>query len=102
MILPNLIQTNDQTLNRIQVATREAMQRLQSEQILLSSNTVTKTIGTGDTVVNHGLGRAPQGYIVIGRNADATVWTSSTANSSQTKTIILKASASVAATIYFF
>jgi|GEM_PF-2729487 len=102
MILPVNIQTNDQTLNRIQAATAEAVKRVQSENLILNSNLVEVVLSTGDTVVGHSLGRVPIGYFVVDANASANVWTSATVSVTPLQTIVLLASATVAVKLYFF
>lgn len=102
MILPLNIQTNDQTLNRIQAATSDAVKRLQTENLILNSNLVEVVLSTGDTVVGHNLGRVPAGYFVVSANTSANVWTSATVSLTPLQTIVLLASATVAVKLYFF
>ena len=58
--------------------------------------------GTNDLIVPHKLNRVPKGYIVIGRNANAMIYTSSTTNTAPKAYMILKASGTVTADILFF
>lgn len=60
------------------------------------------SLTTSDTVINHGLDRKIQGWIVVNKNANANIWQSTTTNTFPNKQIILKSSAAVTATIYFF
>jgi len=60
------------------------------------------SLSTSDTYVNHKLGKAVTGYIVVNSNAAAQVYTSSTTNTQPTTAIILKASTSVIVSILFF
>lgn len=62
---------------------------------------VTATIGTGDTVVRHGLGAPPTSWEVVDINANAVVWRSATVNATPAQTIILKASAPVIVKLRF-
>ena len=59
-------------------------------------------IGTGDTVVNHKLGRNCEGFLVVRLKSNATIYESSTVNATPENTIILKASGAATANIYFF
>ena len=50
--------------------------------------------------VSHGLGRAHVGWIVAGKNADATVWEVS--GTTPSKTLVLRASAAVTINLWIF
>lgn len=102
MILPKRVQTSDELANRTQDATAEAFRRLQAETPILNFNIVTATVGTSATEIQHGLARAPLGYIVVDRDTNSNVWTDATVSSLPDRTIRLIASASVRAKILFF
>ena len=102
MITPKQINTSDQELGRVQDFTREAFANLQKDNQIMGGVYVTATIGTGDTAVTHGLKESLNGWIIVGRNASATIWESATTNPRPKDQIILQASASVRAKIYFF
>lgn len=55
-----------------------------------------------DLIVNHKLGRAVTGYIVINSNAAVNVYQSATSNSSPTAYIIMKSNANATVDILFF
>lgn len=59
-------------------------------------------IGTSATRIDHGLGRAWQGYIITRLRADARVYEAATQPPDATKQIALQASAAVTVDIYFF
>jgi len=72
---------------------------------LLNTPTIVKGImlSSGvDTIVNHGLGRAVTGWVVIDKNGVADIYQSTTTNTIPTASIILKANATVTASILFF
>lgn len=97
------IRTTDATLNRIQDSIAEAVRLLTGEifgtpAILLKDQSIT----TSDSFVQHGLGRIPQGYIVTDRNANATIYTSSTTNNRPKEELILRGSAAVTADLLVF
>lgn len=59
------------------------------------------TLSTTEKLIDHGLGRVPEGFIITKLNASAVVYESSTPDYPQNQ-IALKASATVTADIYFF
>lgn len=54
----------------------------------LVGNNISATILTTDTVINHGLNKTPQGFFIMDKTTNATVWRVSWND----KTITLKAS----------
>lgn len=102
LIKPKQIQSDDPTLNRIQGSVADALLFLQRQNILLNGEFVTVDVGTTDTLINHGLGRPYQGFLVVDVNAGATIYTSPTVNNIKDKQAILRSSGSVTAKIYFF
>lgn len=62
------------------------------------------TLGTGDTIVTHGLRRAPTGFIVVQRNAAQVVYRPDAATTAfdPTTQIILRAGGAVKVTLLFF
>ena len=76
MTLPRFakVQVDDETLNRVQDRIKVVTDALVANQ-LLEGRLVTVTLTAGAfTQVTHGLGRQPQGYIVVRRNANAVIW----------------------------
>lgn len=57
-------------------------------------------VSGADTLVNHGLGRAPLGWIVAGQDANAVIW--ETASPAPNKVLSLRASATVTANLIIF
>ena len=55
-----------------------------------------------DNFISHELGRKPQGYFLVNKNANADVWTSSTTNSFPAQHLILRASATVTISFWVF
>lgn len=60
------------------------------------------SIATTDTFINHGLGRAYQGFMVARLRNDARIWEPSTDNNQPTTQIILIASAACTASIWVY
>lgn len=54
-------------------------------------------IGTSETVIAHKLGRNPQGWIIVEKNANSDVWSSSTKDG---RFLYLMATAAVTVTLY--
>jgi hypothetical protein len=96
------INVDDFQLSKVQDNVDAAFSTLQRDNPFLNGVFVTATIQTFDTAVDHGLQRALNGYIIVGRNANAVIYTSTTNNLRPTDLILLKASATVTANIYFF
>ena len=59
-------------------------------------------ITTSDTIVDHGLEQAPEGWIILKQNAAQVIYESATANDFPGTTIILKAGGTVTADLFFF
>ena len=59
-------------------------------------------ITTADTVVNHGLEQATEGWIILKQNAAQVIYESSTLNDFPETTVILKAGGTVTADLFFF
>lgn len=93
---------DDITLNRIQ----DSIEDFAGSIIFPSINgiNIIKDISLtlNDTMVNHKLNRPYQGYIIVNRNANQVVSTSTTVNNNKNLYIILKASGNVIVDILFF
>ena len=59
-------------------------------------------ITTSDTVVDHGLEQAPEGWIILKQNAAQVIYESATVNDFPATTVILKAGGTVQADLFFF
>ena len=59
-------------------------------------------ITTADTVVNHGLEQATEGWIILKQNAAQIIYESATVNDFPETTVILKAGGTVTADLFFF
>ena len=60
------------------------------------------TLTTSTTRVEHGLGRRPSGWIVVGKSADARVWDLQSSNNLQDRYLDLRASATVVTSLWIF
>ena len=61
-----------------------------------------KPIGTSATVIDHGLGRAWQGYLITRMRADARVYEAATQPADPKKQLSLQASSAVTVDLYVF
>ena len=86
-------------LSRVQDAVALVFAGLAREP-LLNTSTVQAALTTSSQEVAHGLGRAPLGFIVARKDAQADVWEATSATPA--KTLALKASAPVNTTLIFF
>ena len=59
-------------------------------------------VTTSDTIVDHGLDQAPEGWIILKQNAAQVIYESATVNDFPETTIILKAGGTVTADLFFF
>ena len=59
-------------------------------------------ITTADTIVDHGLEQAPEGWIILKQNAAQVIYESATVNDFPATTVILKAGGTVTADLFFF
>jgi len=59
-------------------------------------------ITTADTIVDHGLEQAPEGWIILKQNAAQVIYESATVNDFPATTVILKAGGTVQADLFFF
>jgi len=59
-------------------------------------------ITTADTIVDHGLEQAPEGWIILKQNAAQVIYESATVNDFPATTVILKAGGTVTVDLFFF
>lgn len=85
-------------LLQFQASVKDFHQQLTLCPFLTGAYAKGQAIGTSATIVNHGLGQAPQGYFVLTRGANATVWQTA----ATTTTITLQASAPVTVDLWIF
>ena len=61
-----------------------------------------QVITTADTVVDHGLEQAPEGWIILKQDAAVVIYESATTNDFPETTIILQAGGTVNVDLFFF
>lgn len=95
------ISSQSRELQRLQDSLRKLFNALLSKQVIDGRLISGVAITSGAALeVNHGLGHAPRGWVVAGRNANATVW--ETASDTPNATLVLNASADVTINLWLF
>lgn len=102
MISLKKINTKDYELSKVQDGLADGFKTLFKMNPILGGVFKSAAIGTGDTIVQHGLGRELVGWMIVGQNAASTIYESSSTNNFKDSQIILKASGTVTAKFYFF
>lgn len=104
MIAPfRRIRAKDPDLKSVQDAVAFVFQDITPKEIL--DGRVIKNVSLNSstaTVVEHGLGRAPIGYIGIKANAPANIYDTQDSNPSPSATLQLKADAAVTVSLWVF
>lgn len=99
---PFTLNASGYELSRVQQWLSDAVKRIPTDYPITNGNFVDAALSGTDKEVTHGLGRTPRGFIPVMLDAGATVYKSGTAPADATRTIVLKASTPVNATLYFF
>lgn len=90
-------------LSRIQEFTKQSFDELPTKFPLLNGAFVEDVeITSSDTPINHKLSRNITGWAVVRKDAQGDVWESATVNPRPRDQVILKSSATVTVTLYFF
>lgn len=91
--------TADDDLRQVQDAVGFVFQDILSKEIL-DGRIIKDIFVSGPTVIEHGLQRKMQGYILVKKNADENVWDSVTLTPA--RTFLLNSSGDVTVTIWVF
>jgi hypothetical protein len=96
--------TKDDELRRVQDEVALGFQQVDRQPFMngVILTGVVLAASSTDNLVNHGLGRVPQGFVILSKNATADIWTSTTTNPRPELTLILRSSAAITATIWIF
>lgn len=93
----------DPDVRHVQESARAVFDDLAKRSILDGQAITDLTITSGTPlIVQHGLGRKLTGWIVTGKDANANVWDSQSANGMPNRTLILNASANVTISLWVF
>lgn len=95
-----LIQTQDQDVNQLQINIKKVLTPLINNP-LLGGNVLQSTLATGDNKISHGLNRALQGWVIVDVNGITDVYRNQ-GNFDPTKILVLNSSAAVSVSLYVF
>lgn len=93
----------DQVLTQLQSNIDTAFSQIQQIPPLRGALLTGVLLTSGqDNIINHGLGRAYQGFVVARLSADSRVWESSTTNVQPTTQIIIRSSANCTVNLWVY
>src|SRR4051812_1645240 len=95
------VQTDDRNINQLQANINNAVSPLLKNPVT-HGVLQTVTLASGSNTINHNLGRALQGWIIVRQRGSAQVYDSQDSNTNQDLTLILVSSAGVTVDIYCF
>lgn len=102
-MIPELrrVRSNDDSLRQLQDGVDFVLRAISTKEILdgVLIQDISITSGTAK-IVDHKLGRVPLGYIVVSRNANSNIWTST--SSVPSSVLKLNASANVTINLWVF
>lgn len=90
--------TKDQDLMRVQSNIASAIEQI-IRSLILDSNTIEIDVSASALAFNHGLGRVPEGWLVIDKDANVNIWATGTKTS---RTITFQASGNAAIKVLIF
>tara|TARA_Y100000310_G_C20459900_1_gene704836 strand:+ start:209 stop:517 length:309 start_codon:yes stop_codon:yes gene_type:complete len=96
------VKSDDPEIEELQDNAEPIMRQVENAFSLGGVLLKNKTIATEATDINHGLGRAPQGFVIVRQRADARVWDLQDDNNNSTKSLTLIASAEVDVDVWIF
>lgn len=96
--------TTDLDIQNLDYAVSRVFDSLMPNPLLQSPTLITGVVFTSgiDSIINHKLGRAVKGYVLVGSTASSTLYTSPTTNSNPKIQIILRTNANTTANVLFF
>lgn len=96
------IGSEDPVIEELQDNAEPIMRQVEKAFLLDGVLKKRQSLTTAPTSINHGLGRAPIGFIVVRRRANANVWDLQDDNTRPTKTLTLISSADVEVDLWIF
>lgn len=97
-----LVQTSDKDINQLQQNISQAVGPLLSNPFTNGNILDAQTLKIGQNLINHGLGYAITGYVVVGANAQYAVYDDIQSNSNLTNSFNLFSTTAVTVNIYVF
>lgn len=95
--------SDDSELNELQENVQDVLTPVINSQVIdgvLLKNVVLDS--TLNNIVEHRLGRAPEGWILVRKRAQSTIWDLQDSNVTPSRTLILKCSANVTVDLWVF
>ena len=93
--------TDNIDLTQVQDAVSFVFQDIASKAIL-DGRMISDVLVNGAKMVNHGLARKLQGYIVIAKDSNESIWDSQTTNTTPSISLILNSSGPVRVNLWVF
>jgi hypothetical protein len=97
------IHTDNRELNKIQSNVEQLIEPFLNSEVV--NGVLLKDIvldSSKTNLISHKLGRKPQGWIVIGKNANSVIWDSQSSNTKADKILELLCSANVTINLWVF
>lgn len=94
--------TPDQALSLLQTQWSQFLNPVISLPMLAQNTIKSQVLASGDTTINHGLGRALQGWFVIRKRAAADIYDKQDSNINTNQTLVLNSSAAVTVDLVVF
>lgn len=94
-----LVQTTERTINQLQLNIKQAVEPVLKNPLVQGQFLNGQALVIGSNVINHGLGRTMQGWMVTDVNAAANIYRSAALND---KTLTLTSDVAVTVNIYIF
>jgi hypothetical protein len=96
------VTTGDPLIEELQDNAEPIMKRVEGAFLLDGVLIKNQTIGTAPVVINHGLQRAPLGFIIVRRRANQQVWDLQDENKTSPQTLVLIAGGDVEIDLWVF
>ena len=97
-----LVQTTDKDLNQAQQNIKQSVDPLIANPLTQGNLLKSQVLKVGNNIINHGLGVAITGYMIIGANAAYSVYDNIIGNANLTTSFTLISSTAVTCNIYCF
>ena len=96
------VQTTDRTVNQLQSNITQAVNPVINNPIVQGTILKNQSLNSGNNIINTGLNKQLQGWIIIRQRGAASFYDQQDSNSNSNNTLILNSSAAVSVDIYVF
>lgn len=97
-----LVHTNDRNTNQLQQNLTQALGPFLKSPLLNGYIIESVALLSGDNIIQHGLGRDIQGWIVTLKNADESIYDKQSTNETPQTTLVLTSTGTVTVNLYVF